>query len=99
MARSLFGARDTCESCKSIDVRRWHREGQLVAGHSFRWSLACLGEQSGTIKVRVEEDAVVVTYGARSLLAAEWKPVEQRAKAFGHARSSDGGDWRRNVPT
>jgi len=23
MARSLFGARDTCESCKSIDVRRW----------------------------------------------------------------------------
>jgi hypothetical protein len=30
--------RNTCESCKSIDVRRWYREGRLVAGHSFRWS-------------------------------------------------------------
>jgi hypothetical protein len=78
MARSLFGARDTCEACKSIDVRRWYRDGQLVAGHSFRWSWACLGEPSGTIKVRVEEDAIVLIYSARSLLAAEWKPIEQR---------------------
>ena len=22
-------ARPTCEGCRSIDVRRWHREGQL----------------------------------------------------------------------
>ena len=78
MARSLFGARDTCEACKSIDVRRWYRDGQLVAGHSFRWSWACLGEPSGTIKVRVEEDAIVLIYSARSLLAAEWKAIEQR---------------------
>jgi hypothetical protein len=78
MARSLFGARDTCEACKSIDIRCWYREGRLVAGHSFSWSWSCLGESSGTINVRVEEDAVVLTYGARSLLAAEWKPIEQR---------------------
>jgi hypothetical protein len=28
--------------------------------------------------VRVDEDAVVLTYGARSLLATEWKRTEQR---------------------
>ena len=78
MARSLFAARDTCEACKSIDIRCWHREGQLVAGHFFRWSWTCLGEPSGTINVRVEEDAIVLIYRARSLLAGEWKPIEQR---------------------
>jgi hypothetical protein len=30
MGRSAYGARPTCESCKSIDVRRWHREGRLT---------------------------------------------------------------------
>jgi hypothetical protein len=78
MARSFFGARDTCESFKSIDVRRWYREGRLVAGHSFRWSWTCLGEPSGTINVSVEEDAVVLIYRARSLLAPEWRRAEQR---------------------
>jgi hypothetical protein len=28
--------------------------------------------------VRVEEDAIVLIYRARSLLSAEWKPIEQR---------------------
>jgi hypothetical protein len=78
MARSFLSARDTCGSCKSIDIRCWYREGQLVAGHSFRWSWTCLGEPSGTISVRVVEDAIVLIYRARALLAAEWKPIEQR---------------------
>ena len=68
MARSLFAARDTCEACKSIDIRCWHREGQLVAGHFFRWSWTCLGEPSGTINVRAEEEAIFLIYRARSLL-------------------------------
>ena len=33
---------------------------------------------SGIIKVRAEPDAVVLIYRARSLLAAERKPIEQR---------------------
>ena len=28
--------------------------------------------------MRVEEDAIVLIYRARSLLAGEWKPIEQR---------------------
>jgi hypothetical protein len=30
MARPSYGGRPTCEGCKSIDVRRWHREGRHV---------------------------------------------------------------------
>jgi hypothetical protein len=64
--------------CKSIDVRRWHREGRLRAGQQFSWSWTSGGETSGTIKVRSEVDAVVLMYRARSFLAAGWKPIEQR---------------------
>ena len=39
---------------KSIDVRRWHREGRLRAGQQFPWTWTCDGEPSGTIKVRTE---------------------------------------------
>jgi hypothetical protein len=41
MARPAYGGRTTCESCTSIDVRRWHREGRLQAGQYFSqsWSL------------------------------------------------------------
>ena len=62
--------RDTCELYKSIDVRRWHREGRLLAGRQFSWSWTSGGETSGTIKVRSEVDAVVLMYQARSFLAA-----------------------------
>ena len=78
MARWPIGARDTCESCKSIDVRRWHREGHLSEGQYFSWSWTCGGEPSGTIGVRTKGDAVVLTYRARNLLATEWKSIEQR---------------------
>jgi hypothetical protein len=69
LPRWPFGGRDICEFCKSIDVRRWHREGRLLAGG---------GEPSGTINVRAEADAVVLSFRARSFLAAGWKPIEQR---------------------
>jgi hypothetical protein len=78
LSRWPFGGRDICELYKSIDVRRWHREGRLHAGHQFSWSLGSGGEPSGTIKVRSEVDAVVLMYRARSFLAAGWKPIEQR---------------------
>ena len=78
MAGGHFGGRDTCESCKSIDVRHWYREGRLADGQYFTWSWTCLGETSGTIEVRTECDAAVLRYRARGFLAAEWKSIEQR---------------------
>jgi hypothetical protein len=78
MARPADGGRATCESCMSIDVRRWHREGRLRAGQHFSWSWTCSGEPSGSIRVRTEWDAVVLMYGSRSWGASECKSIEQR---------------------
>ena len=77
-SRWPLGGRDTCELYKSIDVRRWHREGRLLAGRQFSWSWTSGGERSGAINVRTWADAVVLSFRARSFLAAGWKSIEQR---------------------
>jgi hypothetical protein len=63
----LFGGRTTCESCISIDVRRWHRERKLDAGLSFSCSCTYGGEPSGSISVSTEVDAVVLMYRGSKL--------------------------------
>jgi hypothetical protein len=78
MARPALGARTTCESCTSIDVRQWHREGRLHPGQQFSWSWTRGGEPAGSIAVRVESDAVVLNYRAESSGSGEWKSVQQR---------------------
>ena len=78
MARPYGSGRSTCESCKSIDVRRWHREGRLRPGQYFSCSWTRGGEPSGNINVRTDLDAVVLMYRSRSYGDAEGKSVEQR---------------------
>jgi hypothetical protein len=78
MARPAYGGRPTCESCRSFDVRCWHREDRLRAGQSFTLLWTWHGETTGKIDVRTESDAVVLTYQSRSSEAAAWKPIEQR---------------------
>ena len=65
MARPYGTRRATCESCISIDVRRWHRERRLHAGQYFSCSWTCGGEPSGNIGVRSEADAVSLLYRSR----------------------------------
>jgi hypothetical protein len=78
MGRPAYGGRATSESRKSIDVRRWHREGQLHAGQRFSCSWTRGGTPSGTISVQTEPDAVVLTFRYRSSTDTEWESVEQR---------------------
>jgi hypothetical protein len=78
MARPAYGARTTCESCISIDVRHWHREGRLCDGQFISWSWTRGGEPAGSISVRTEKDAVVLIYRSRSWGGSEWKSIEQR---------------------
>jgi len=73
-----LAGRATCESCISIDVRRWHREGRLDPGLSFSSSWIRGGELSASIDVHAETDAVVLMYRARGWGDGEWKPLEQR---------------------
>ena len=78
VGRPYGSGRLTCEACKSIDVRRWHREGRLMAGRYFSWRWTRDGEPSGNISVRSELDAVVLTYRWRPYGDTEWSPIEQR---------------------
>ena len=78
MGRPPYGARTACESCRSIDVRRWHRDGRLSAGQHFTNSWTFGGEPAGTINAHTEPGAVVLTYRTRSWQAAEWKTITQR---------------------
>jgi hypothetical protein len=75
MGRSAFGRRATCESCLSIDVRQWNRRGLLRhAGLRFTWSWTRHGKPLGSIDVRTEADAVVLTFTG----SHEWKSIGQR---------------------
>jgi hypothetical protein len=78
MSRPAYGGRTTVESCKSIDVRRWHREGRLRAGQYFSCSWTRAGAPSGSISVQTEADAVVLAFRHRSGGDTEWQSVEQR---------------------
>jgi hypothetical protein len=78
MGRPAYGARATCESCKSIDVRRWHREGRLSAGQYFTCSWTRFGSETGSVNVSTGRDAVVLTYLTRHCQANEWKSINQR---------------------
>src|SRR5690348_12954809 len=88
MPRWPVGGRTTCESCKSIDVRQWHRRGRLFAGQTFSWGWSCGGEPSGSIQVRTRSDAVVLSYGVRPLFATEWKPLDLAAAIRGSSAPS-----------
>ena len=68
----------TCESCISIDARRWQRQGRLCPGLSFSCSWNWGEEQFGSINVRTKTDAVVLMYRARGWRDADWKSVERR---------------------
>jgi hypothetical protein len=52
MARPAGGGRLTCESCPSIDVREWARQGRLRPNQRFSWSWSRDGERCGSITVR-----------------------------------------------
>jgi hypothetical protein len=78
MARRAGSGRVICENCLFIDVRDWYRRGYLRAGQSFSWSWDRAGKPIGSISVRTEADAAVLTYRAQRPGENEWRPVQQR---------------------
>jgi hypothetical protein len=77
MGRPYEGA-PTCEGCPSIDVRTWRRQGLLRPGQSFPYSWSQAGEPCGSISVRTEPGAVVLSFQARDWNSETWKAVNQR---------------------
>lgn len=67
-----FGASDTTDDYRSIDVRRWRRDGLLDPHQSFGWQWSRRGEVVASIQVRTEPDRVILTYRHRSG-GSDWK--------------------------
>lgn len=60
MPRGAYGGRETCESCRFIDVRLWQREGRFRIGHTFSCSWVIGDRSLGTMVVRAEENSLVL---------------------------------------
>ena len=61
-----WGANDSTEDYRSIDVRRWKRDGLLKPHRSFGWQWSRDGEVVASIRVHTETDRVILTYRHRS---------------------------------
>src|ERR1700760_2207142 len=76
MGQYAYRGRPTCEGCKSIDVRRLHRDKLLQPGRRFSWSWSRNGEPTGNISIETEDDAIVLDYRTRRN-GTEWKDIRQ----------------------
>jgi hypothetical protein len=54
--------RNTTDDYRSIDIRRWQRDGLLATGHYFHWSWTRNGERIASIGVRVQSETVTLIY-------------------------------------
>lgn len=59
---SLRSGGCTTTDYRSIDVRRWEREGLLEPGRSFSWSWTRDGERQASIDVEAQNGAVILSY-------------------------------------
>jgi hypothetical protein len=67
-----WDSKDTIDDHRSIDVRRWKRDGLLESGKSFSWQWFVNGEVIGSIGVRIRREHVILTYRQRSS-GEDWK--------------------------
>lgn len=61
-----YGAKNTTDDYRSIDVRRWNRDGLLTPNRAFGWQWSRDDEVVASIRVRTESDRVILTYRHRS---------------------------------
>ena len=67
-----FCAKDTTSDYRSIDIRRWHRDGLLRPGISYGWQWTRNGEKVASINVTTEPSQVSLIYSHRTN-GGEWK--------------------------
>lgn len=72
-------ARSTTVQLRSIDVRRWAREGMLRPGYAGGWQWSLNGKVMASIQMRAEVCRVVLTYRHQSR-GSDWTDVEYPVK-------------------
>ena len=76
--RWRFGTRDTVEGTKSVDVRRWRRDGYFPGPRRFSWQWMRDGEPTGNISVFIQDRFTVkFSYRIRIYGEGDWEQVEQ----------------------
>lgn len=61
-----YGAKETINDYRSIDVRSWQRDGLLKPKQAFRWQWSSGGEVLASIRVRTDYGRVILNYSHRS---------------------------------
>lgn len=69
------GSKSTTEEYRTLDVRRWAREGMLRPGYWGGWKWSRNGETVASIRMRADQDSVTVTYRHRSG-GGDWRDEE-----------------------
>jgi hypothetical protein len=75
--RYRFDKKTTTDECRSLDVRRFNREGLLKPGCGFSWSWWRAEQKVASISAFVHRDQVVLSYRHRSGPAGEWEDVKE----------------------
>jgi hypothetical protein len=73
--RYRFNKKITTDECRSLDVRRLHREGLLRSGNRFSWRWSCAGREVASIRAFVYEDKLCLHYRSKS--GGEWVDVKE----------------------
>lgn len=60
---------------RTLDVRRWQRDGLLMPGQSFRWTWYRGRKVRSSIEVQTEAGSVILKY-QRQNVGSEWQPME-----------------------
>lgn len=85
-----FSAKDTTESFRTLDVRRWAREGFLQPGNRFGWQWTQNSEKVASIRVAVESDGLRLIYRTRSQ-SEDWQDMDYRVR-LGRTPCNFGGE-------
>jgi hypothetical protein len=72
-----YGAKQTAEATKSLDINWLGRKGYLVPGLSYSLSWTQGGEPVGSIGIRSEPSSIVLDYRWRQF-GREWEDVTER---------------------
>lgn len=70
--RWYYDAKSTTDDYRTLDVRRWAREGVLRPGYAGEWQWSRDGETVASVQMRAEPDRVILIYKHRSGDSA-WK--------------------------
>lgn len=87
--RWRYGTKSTTDDYRSLDVRRWAREGMLRPGCRAVWTWRRGARVVGSINMRSESDFVVLSY-RRQTAGGEWRDEEYQVRIVRTACSLGG---------